>query len=146
MQRRMAQWIRRRQGEDVLPVTLQRRRLYILPTRTGMAFSVLLLLMLIAGLNYANSLALFTTFLLAGVALVAMHACHRNLLGLKVAELSCSDGIEGTQAALRLRLANDSAQPRVGIELDGTGQPPVTCNLPANADSGVTLRIATPLR
>jgi protein-glutamine gamma-glutamyltransferase len=146
MQRRMAAWIRRRQGPDLLPVTLQRRRLYILPTRAGIAYGALLLLMLVAGLNYANSLALLTTFLLVGLALVAMHACHRNLLGLRVAELSCPDGIEGAQAALRLRLANDSAQPRVGIELDGTGQPPVTCNMPANGDVGVSLRIATPLR
>ena len=30
---RMAQWIRRRQGSDRLPVRLERRRLYILPTR-----------------------------------------------------------------------------------------------------------------
>ena len=146
MQRRMAAWIRRRQGPDLLPVTLQRRRLYILPTRVGIAFGALLLLMLIAGLNYANSLALLTTFLLAGLALVAMHACHRNLLGLKVAELSCPDAIEGAQAALRLRLANDSAQPRIGVQLDGTGQPPVTCNLPPSGDSVVTLRVATPLR
>src|ERR1700733_14381744 len=110
MQRRLAPGVTRRQGEDVLPVTLHRRRLYILPTRTGMAFGLLLLLMLIAGLNYANSLALLTTFLLAGLALVAMHACHRNLLGLKLAELCCPDSIEGAQAALRLRLVNDSAQ------------------------------------
>src|SRR5580692_243846 len=95
MQRRMAAWIRRRQGSDVLPVTLQRRRLYILPTRVGIAFGALLLLMLVAGLNYANSLALLTTFLLAGLALVAMHACHRNLLGLGVVELASQDSFAG---------------------------------------------------
>ncbi len=60
-----------------------------------MAFGALLLLMLIAGLNYANSLALLMTFLLAGLALVAMHACHRNLLGLTVAELSSQDSFAG---------------------------------------------------
>ncbi len=54
MQRRMATWIRRRQGADLLPITLQRRRLYILPTRTGIAFGALLLLMLVAGLNYGE--------------------------------------------------------------------------------------------
>src|SRR3569833_4685129 len=77
----MAAWARRRQGTDSLPVTLQRRRLYILPTRAGLGFLVLLLFMLIAGLNYANSLALFLTFLLSGFVLVSMQLCHRNLLG-----------------------------------------------------------------
>ena len=66
----MARWIRKRQGPDSLPLTLARRRLYILPTRTGVGFGMLLLLMLIAGLNYANSIALFLTFLLTGFTLV----------------------------------------------------------------------------
>ena len=80
-------WVRRRQGMDSLPVMLQRRRLYILPTRTGVAFGALLFLMLLAGLNYANSLALFLTFLLVAFCLVVMQQCHRNLLGLSVEAL-----------------------------------------------------------
>jgi uncharacterized protein (DUF58 family) len=131
---------------DRLPVTLQRRRLYILPTRTGIAYGSLLLMMLIAGLNYANSLALLVTFLLAGLALVAMHACHRNLLGLSVLELSSQDSFAGEQAALQLRLANSSIQPRVGIVLDTQGQAPVTCAALAGADVVVTLHIDTPRR
>jgi uncharacterized protein (DUF58 family) len=146
MQRRMAQWIRRRQGEDVLPVTLQRRRLYILPTRTGMAFAVLLLLMLIAGLNYANSLALLTTFLLAGLALVAMHACHRNLLGLTVTDISAQDSFAGTEAQVQLRLANPAAPVRIGIEVAAGKGPAVTCSVPANGMVTVPLMIPTPAR
>jgi uncharacterized protein (DUF58 family) len=146
MQRRMAAWIRRRQGPDRLPLTLQRRRLYILPTRTGIAFGALLFTMLIAGLNYANSLALLVTFLLTGVALVAMHACHRNLLGLGVLELSSQDCFAGESAAVQLSLANSCAQARVGLELQTEGQPPVTCTAPANGTALVTLRLATPRR
>jgi len=146
MQRRIAQWIRRRQGEDVLPVTLQRRRLYILPTRTGVAFGVLLLLMLIAGLNYANSLALFTTFLLAGLALVAMHACHRNLLGLTVTDIAAQDSFAGTEAQVLLRLANPAAPVRVGIEVDTGKGPAVACSVPANGIVTVPLMIPTPAR
>ncbi len=146
MQRRLAAWIRRRQGLDQLPVTLQRRRLYILPTRTGIAYGVLLFLMLIAGLNYANSIALLVTFLLAALGLVAMHACHRNMLGLGVVDLSCQDSFAGEQAALQLRLANGTAQPRIGIELETPGQAPVSCTAPANGDTLVTLHIATPRR
>ncbi len=146
MQRRLAAWIRRRQGLDLPPLTLQRRRLYILPTRTGWSFAGLMLLMLIAGLNYANSLALLTTFLLTGLALVAMHACHRNLLGLGVVNLSSQDSFAGERAALQLHLANRTAQPRFGIEFDAQGVAPVTCTAPANGDAVVTLNIATPRR
>ena len=146
MQRRMARWIRRRQGADVLPVTLHRRRLYILPTRTGMAFGLLLLLMLIAGLNYANSLALLTTFLLAGLALVSMHACHRNLLGLTVTELSSQDSFAGGDAQVQVRLANPGAPTRVGIELETAAGAAAACSVPANGTAAVRLQIATPVR
>jgi uncharacterized protein (DUF58 family) len=146
MQRRLAQWLRRRQGVDVLPVTLHRRRLYILPTRTGMAFGVLLLLMLIAGLNYANSLALLTTFLLAGLALVAMHTCHRNLLGLTVTDLAAQDGFAGGEAQLQVRLANPGAPARIGIELGTDSGSAVACSVPAHGSVTVSLRIATPTR
>src|ERR1700761_4622122 len=146
MQRRLAQWVRRRQGEDVLPVTLHRRRLYILPTRTGMAFGVLLLLMLIAGLNYANSLALLTTFLLAGLALVSMHACHRNLLGLTVTDLSSQDSFAGGEAQVQVRLANPGAPARIGIELETGAGPAVACSVPTDGTAAVRLQIATPVR
>ncbi len=146
LQRRMAAWIRRRQGLDRLPVTLQRRRLYILPTRTGIAFGALLFMMLIAGLNYANSLALLVTFLLAALALVAMHACHRNLLGLGVVDLSCQDSFAGEQAAVQLRLANSTTRSRVAIEFETAGQAAVTCTAPANGAALVTLHLATPRR
>jgi uncharacterized protein (DUF58 family) len=146
MQRRMAAWIRRRQGTDLLPVTLHRRRLYILPTRTGIAFGALLLLMLIAGLNYANSLALLLTFLLAGMALVAMHSCHRNLLGLTVTDLSSQDSFAGEQAQLQLRLTNPGAQPRMALQLDGTAAAAATCTAPAAGAVVVKLSIATPRR
>src|SRR5438105_14716802 len=77
-----AAWMRRRQGVDLLPVALERRRLYILPTGTGVAFAALLFLMLIAGLNYGNSPALFLPFLLGAVALVRVQQGHRHLLGI----------------------------------------------------------------
>ena len=48
---RMARWIRKRQGPDSLPLTLARRRLYILPTRAGAGFGLLLVVMLVAGLD-----------------------------------------------------------------------------------------------
>jgi uncharacterized protein (DUF58 family) len=146
MQRRMAAWFRRRQGTDQLPITLQRRRLYILPTRVGIAFGALLLLMLIAGLNYANSLALLMTFLLAGLALVAMHGCHRNLLGLNVTELSSQDSFAGQQATLQLRLTNSTAQARVALVLDGTGEPPAICTVPAHGEVLLRLQLRTPRR
>lgn len=112
----MAEWMRRRQGQDQLPVRLERRRLYILPTRGGLAYSGLLFLMLLAGLNYANSLALFFTFLLAGFALVVMQQCHRNLLGTEVVSAIAPPVFARSRAVLQLTLGNPAPTARPSLE------------------------------
>ena len=57
LEARFRAWVLRRQGPDHLPLTLERRRIYILPTRPGAAFAALLFLMLLAGIRGAvNSL------------------------------------------------------------------------------------------
>jgi len=113
---RMAQWMRRRQGTDRLPVTLARRRLYILPTRAGLAFTALLFLMLLAGLNYGNSLALFLTFLLTGFALVVMQQCHRNLLGVEVVTAIAPAVFARSPGAVQLTLGNTDDLQRLCLE------------------------------
>ena len=116
LRRRAADWARRRQGADTLPLTLGRRRLYILPTRAGVGFGALVITMIAAGLNYANSLALLLAFLLAGFALVAMHECHRNLLGLSLLEASAPPLFAGSSGMLRLTLENASRMRRYRLQ------------------------------
>ncbi|HYM28307.1 MAG TPA: hypothetical protein VET66_09165, partial [Steroidobacteraceae bacterium] len=131
----------RRQGDDRLPVVLERRRLYILPTRAGAAFGVLLLLMLVAGLNYANSLALFLTFLLAAFVLVVMQLCHRNLLGVQVQSLSAAPMFAGSPGVLRVWLGDPAGAVRLGLEAALDGTPRVA----ADAAAGARARLDVPL-
>jgi uncharacterized protein (DUF58 family) len=146
LRKRMAAWVRRRQGADTLPLTLQRRRLYILPTRAGLGFGLLLLFMLIAGLNYANSLALFLTFLLGGFALVTMHLCHRNLLG---ACLHCAHApptFALRSGNLHLTLGNAAPLPRYRIESGLTDEPTLAADIPARGRQHVDLPVPAPKR
>src|SRR5256884_6805998 len=124
-----AAWMRRRQGADLLPVALERRRLYILPTGTGVAFAALLFLMLIAGLNYGNSLALFLTFLLGAFALVAMQQCHRNLLGIAVLTVSAPAVFARARGAVQVTLANPAGLARYGVEAALPESPAVAAGL-----------------
>ncbi len=89
-----------------MPLTIVQRRIYILPTAAGGLFAVLLFVMLLAGLNYANGLALFLTFTLGGLALVAMHLCHRNLLGTELTGVHTGSAFVGEQALLELTFGN----------------------------------------
>ena len=108
----MAAWARRRQGEDTLPLQLRPRRVYILPTRSGVAAGALLFVMLLAGLNYNNSLALLLCFMLAGVAIVSMYECHRMLVGLKIEAGHVDPSFAGRGAELTLQFANDDSRTR----------------------------------
>jgi len=122
--RRGAAWVKRRQGVDRLPAVVHARRLYILPSRSGAGFAALLLFMLLAGLNYANSLALFLTFLLAGVAIVSMHLAHRNLLGLRITMAQTVNGFAAQTGRIVIAFANDADVTRfalrVSVDLDAT--------------------------
>jgi uncharacterized protein (DUF58 family) len=118
---RVEQWARQRQGGDSLPLALRSRRLYILPTRPGLAAAALLFVMLIAGLNYSNSLALFLTFLLAGVVLVGMHECQRTLQGLEVVQAQAADCHAGAVGNVELRCANPARLPRRALSLRSPG-------------------------
>lgn len=113
----LASWARRRQGLDALPLVLQARRLYILPTRTGIAAGVLLLVMLVAGLNYANSLALLLAFLLGGYVLVGMHECQRTLRGLELLRVQAPDCHAGRDGRLELQFANRGRQARRALSV-----------------------------
>jgi uncharacterized protein (DUF58 family) len=115
--RRVLAWARARQGEDALPLTLSARRVYILPTRTGAAAAVALFLMLLAGLNYNNSLALLLCFLLSGVALVSMYECHRTLLGLQLHAAVAEPTFSGQLGELTLQLRNDDARARRALSI-----------------------------
>ena len=146
LRKRMAAWVRRRQGADTLPVTLERRRLYILPTRAGLGFLVLLLFMLLAGLNYANSLALFLTFLLSGFVLVTMQLCHRNLLGALVCAADATPTFALRPGNLRLTLGNTATLPRYRIESGVSYDPTLAVDVPGLGRQQVELSVAAPKR
>ena len=146
VRKRMTAWVRRRQGPDALPLTLQRRRLYILPTRTGVGFGVLLLLMLIAGLNYSNSLALFLTFLLGGFGLVTMHLCHRNLQGASVYSAHAPPTFALRPGTLHLTFGNEAPMPRYRIEAGVADDPTLHVDVPAQGRQHLDLPVAAPKR
>ncbi|WP_198262962.1 DUF58 domain-containing protein [sulfur-oxidizing endosymbiont of Gigantopelta aegis] len=75
-------WLLKRVSQEK-SVTLSSRGIYILPTKEGVIFALLILLMLSAAINFNNSLIFFCTFLLAGMGIISMHMTQQNLLNLK---------------------------------------------------------------
>ncbi len=142
LRERLAAWVRRRQGPDAPPVTLHRRRIYILPTRAGIGFGFLLFFMLVAGLNYANSMTLFLTFLFAGFALVSMHQCHRNLLGLSIVSAEALPVFAGQPGTVPLAIASNASFMRHRIEALIGEMGPAFTDIPAGAQRALAVAVA----
>jgi len=136
---RIARWARNRQGEDGLPLQLRARRLYILPTRAGYTGGGLLFVMLIAGLNYTNSLALLLTFLLAGFVLVGMHECQRTLQGLELLRAQAADCYAGREGTLELRFATAGSASRRALSVRAMSGPPSHFDLAPGAQTSIQI-------
>ena len=91
------------------PVVLRHSRIYILPTRRGLALIATLCVMLLTSLNYALSLGLFVTFALSGLVAAALLHAFRNLAGIKVRPLAAGDTFAGAPIAFSLELFSGAA-------------------------------------
>lgn len=105
-------WVKRRQGQDGLRLTLHSKRIYILPTRAGLIFGGVVVILLISSMNFSNNMGFALTFLLAGIGLVSMHHCHRNLNDLRISLTDTESAFVGNQVMFHLRLHNLCADPR----------------------------------
>jgi len=140
---RYRQRLFRQAPDDREPVVLRHRRIYILPTRRGVAFITTLAMMLVTSLNYALSLGFAVTFLLAGLCAAALLHTFRNLAGLELRPLSAGETFAG--GALPFTLALDGGQaPRYGVTIAaGKGAAAKTVDVPPEAALPVTLEVPT---
>lgn len=99
-----------------LPITLHRRRIYIVPSGFGLGFTVLLLVMLVGALNYNNNAALLLTCLLGAASAASMLVAFRNLDGLRLDHLRAGHAIAGE--AIELVCSFHSDRPRGALRLD----------------------------
>ena len=120
------------------PVRIGSRHIYILPTSYGWLFGILLILMLVASLNYDNNPSYLLTFLLFGLGSNAMFFTWRNLHGLRIRLHATSPVFAGDPARLALAPAG-GIRPALAFAVadqatvGDTGQAdiPVTLELPS---------------
>ena len=136
----------RRDRAETGPVTLGRRRVYIVPSRSGLVFAVILLAMLLGAINYENSLAFLLTFLLTSLALVSMIHAVRNLYGLRLGAGHAQAVFAGDDARFPLHLENLGQQARYALKLRLPGQEAVSLDLQENSSQWVTLQLAATQR
>jgi uncharacterized protein (DUF58 family) len=137
-------WMRPR-APEALPLVLDRRRIYVLPTGFGLFLGVLLVAMGLAALNENNNPALLLVLLLAGTAQSALLATHLQLSGLDVVALDAEPVAAGQPLRLRLHLADRAGRERAGLMV-GIGADTVFARVPANGQSVADLVLPTTRR
>ncbi|HVC37375.1 MAG TPA: DUF58 domain-containing protein [Gammaproteobacteria bacterium] len=145
--RRAQVWARRRQGPDGDAVRLERRRVYILPTRQGLIYGFTVIVMLLGSMNYSNSMGFMLTFVLIGLGFVAMYACHANLTGLEIGAGRALPVFVGEIARFQLYITNPGRNPRIAISLNAdTSDTIVTGDIAAAEHGSVSVPMAAQKR
>lgn len=143
LQARLQAWARPRQPET-LPVRFDRRRVYVLPTRFGVFFALLLLTMWLGALNYNNNPALMLGLLLAGTANTSLLAAHLQLTGLQVVAIDAEPVAAGALLDVRLHVHAHPGRARRGLRVECEGVAAVLSLVDGNGQA--TLSIPTQRR
>jgi uncharacterized protein (DUF58 family) len=130
---------------DRVPTVLRHRRIYILPTRRGLALIATLAIMLLTSMNYSLALGHAFTFLVAGLVAAALLQTYRDLAGIAVSPLAAGEAFAGTRIAFTLSLANAGAA-RDAISVTPRAGQPVGVDLPAASTRQVQVTLLAPRR
>ncbi|MCR4299201.1 MAG: DUF58 domain-containing protein [Gallionella sp.] len=122
-------------------IVLTQRRIFILPTRQGLALAFVLVLMLLGDINYNLSLGYVLTFLLAMMAVISMLHAFRNLAHLEIRAGHADAVFNGETAQFVLHFHNRGKLPRYQLCLrDGDGNT-ISFDVPAQQDSKVAFPV-----
>ena len=122
-------------------VVLTQRRVYILPTGAGIAYAVVLGVMLLGAINYNLSLAYALVFLLAGLGNATILHTFRNLFQLRVSPGRCEPVFAGDTARFSVMIENSRKDTRCAIRLHLPDQAPLEVDVPAEGSSAPILTL-----
>jgi uncharacterized protein (DUF58 family) len=97
-------------------VRIQPRQIYILPTRYGLLYGVMLLAMLFGSNNYGSNPGFLLTFLLAGLGMATLFQTWKNLVGIELSAGGSEAVFCGHPAQFPLQVTNPFPTPRPAID------------------------------
>ena len=99
------------------PITLNQRRIFILPTLRGLGFVALIVLVLLIAFVYNNNLAYMLGFLLASIFFVTILHSYKALAGLVVRTGYPQAAFAGDPAEFNFIVHNPDNQERLAIDI-----------------------------
>lgn len=111
------------------PVTLNHRRIFILPTTRGLGFALLAALLFFIAFVYNNNLVYLLSFLLASIFFISTVHTFRMLSGLVIRKGQGKPVFAGETAAFLIHIENPSSFPRPQIKIGSENQPETALSL-----------------
>lgn len=108
--------VRSKRGPMTPPFVLEYRHIFVLPTKFGWGFGMMLVFMALGGLNFNNNMALILVFLLATIAQLTTLIAYRNLSGLKIDYVWSEPVFCGEDAQFRVFVSNGDDRQRLAIQ------------------------------
>ena len=141
IRQRMHRWIAQRNPASSSSIELHSRRLYILPTRFGYLYAIMLVVLLLAAINYQNSMAYVLTFLLTALGIISLWQTHKNLLGLRVQLKTPAPVFQGEELLFEYILQNPNPFHRYAVGIQYAQNAPVYTGIEPEQTVSVTLSL-----
>jgi len=142
LRKRYNDWINQRLP-PTRKVTLTQKQIFIFPTRTGFSFIFVLMMMLIAAINYENSLIFAVTFLLGSVFVASILHTFNNLSGLTISAVDAQPCFAGELAEVELILSREGEKYYENVILKWNDSPPVVGDIIYDKEKKVKLYLHT---
>ncbi len=124
-------------------ITLNHQRIFILPTRSGLGFIVLIIILLLIAFVYNNNLIYILAFLLASIFFVTIIHSFKSLAGLTIKKGKSNAVFAGESAPFTVHLENSGDDQRLSLQIKLTGENPIEAHLSASDTSHVILYAPT---
>jgi len=141
-ERWILQRVRRLRGSPPLPFTLEYRHIYVMPTRFGVWFGLLLAATALGGLNFNNNMALLLGFTLAAIAQLTTLLAYRNIVGMTLSSIHATPVFAGEAASFRVYLKNPEPRHRFALQLR-SGKSADACDIGPQQSAAMVLEQMT---
>ena len=139
-------WALRVRPPEPAPIVLTQRRVYVLPTRAGLAYATALGVILLGAMNYNLSLGHALVFLLAGLGIVAILHTFRNLAHLHIRPGRCEPVFAGSLAQFSLVLENRRPDARTSLRLFTNDDAPLEVDVGPHANTLATVGVSATIK
>jgi uncharacterized protein (DUF58 family) len=139
--RTLIDWLFHRRGREPNPVRLTQRRIFLLPSRHGVLFALVLLVMLAGSINYGLSLGFVLTFLLGSMAMLSIVHAFRNLSGLQISVVPAGRVFAGETAGFEVTIDNPHRLARYAVCVAHPAGPAQSVDCREQQSGQCTLRV-----